>query len=155
MTRAIWTFTFFWFMIQFMLGIVFAGAFVGCSLQGSIVTTRVAENCRFYGSSSITASDILLGSLPKPPAAAILYQALTDLFQQLKKWTYSCKHSALHTAIRPISLCCAGRAACQMYSCVHSHCQVENLHSLPSCTETDAQIIVEFNYLRFMHQMQK
>ena len=63
----------------------FAGAFVGCSLQGNMVTTRVAENCRFYGSSSIKASDILLGSLPKPPAAAILYQALSDLFQQLKE----------------------------------------------------------------------
>lgn len=60
------------------------GAFVGCSLQGNMVFTRVAENCRFYGSSSIKASDILLGSLPKPPAAAILYQALSDLFQRLK-----------------------------------------------------------------------
>lgn len=61
------------------------GAFVGCSLQGNMVTTRITENCRFYGCSSIKASDILLGSLPKPPAAAALYQALSDLFQRLKK----------------------------------------------------------------------
>ncbi|PIA42060.1 hypothetical protein AQUCO_02100126v1 [Aquilegia coerulea] len=59
------------------------GAFVGCSLEGSIVTTRTMENSRFYGSSSISASDILLGSLPKPPAAAILYNALADLYQKL------------------------------------------------------------------------
>ncbi|ONK55362.1 uncharacterized protein A4U43_UnF4390 [Asparagus officinalis] len=61
------------------------GAFVGCSLQGNMVTTRAAENCRFYGSSSIKASDILLGSVPKAPAAAILYQALSDLFQRVQK----------------------------------------------------------------------
>ncbi|KAF5193198.1 Sh3 domain-containing ysc84-like protein [Thalictrum thalictroides] len=59
------------------------GAFVGCSLEGSIVTTRTMENSRFYGSSSISSSDILLGSLPKPPAAAILYNALADLYQKL------------------------------------------------------------------------
>ncbi|XAR66609.1 hypothetical protein NMG60_11012893 [Bertholletia excelsa] len=59
------------------------GAFVGCSLEGSIVTTRTRENSRFYGSQSITASDILLGSLPRPPAAAILYRALGDLYQNL------------------------------------------------------------------------
>lgn len=58
------------------------GAFVGCSLEGSILTTRVKENSRFYGSQSITASDILLGSLPKPPAAATLYRALADLYQK-------------------------------------------------------------------------
>eukprot|EP00262_Sarcandra_glabra_P007505 TRINITY_DN20362_c0_g1_i1.p1 TRINITY_DN20362_c0_g1~~TRINITY_DN20362_c0_g1_i1.p1 ORF type:complete len:527 (-),score=77.62 TRINITY_DN20362_c0_g1_i1:321-1901(-) len=60
------------------------GAFVGCSLEGSMFTTRTLENCRFYGSSSIKASDILLGSFPRPPAAAILYNALSDLFQKLK-----------------------------------------------------------------------
>ncbi|KAL2341022.1 hypothetical protein Fmac_008962 [Flemingia macrophylla] len=56
------------------------GAFVGCSLEGSMVTTRTQENSRFYGSQSIAATDILLGSLPKPPAAAILYRALSDLY---------------------------------------------------------------------------
>lgn len=59
------------------------GAFVGCSLEGSIVATRTKENSRFYGSQSLTALDILLGSLPRPPAAAILYHALADLYQKL------------------------------------------------------------------------
>ncbi|XP_034213609.1 uncharacterized protein LOC117626075 isoform X2 [Prunus dulcis] len=60
------------------------GAFVGCSLEGSIVTTRTKVNSRFYGSQSITASDILLGSLPRPPAAATLYRALADLYQKIE-----------------------------------------------------------------------
>ncbi|RDY12328.1 hypothetical protein CR513_02885 [Mucuna pruriens] len=59
------------------------GAFVGCSLEGSMVTTRTQENSRFYGRQSITATDILLGSLPRPPAAAILYRALADLYSKL------------------------------------------------------------------------
>ncbi|XP_020232322.1 uncharacterized protein LOC109812710 [Cajanus cajan] len=59
------------------------GAFVGCSLEGSMVTTRTQENSRFYGSQSIAATDILLGSLPRPPAAAILYRALADLYSKL------------------------------------------------------------------------
>ncbi|OMO92536.1 Zinc finger, FYVE-type [Corchorus olitorius] len=63
------------------------GAFVGCSLEGSVVTTRNQENCRFYGNPSITASDILLGSLPRPPAAATLYQALSNLFEKLESTT--------------------------------------------------------------------
>ncbi|CAJ1962019.1 unnamed protein product [Sphenostylis stenocarpa] len=58
------------------------GAFVGCSLEGSMAITRTQENSRFYGSQSIAATDIL-GSLPKPPAAAILYRALTDLYSKL------------------------------------------------------------------------
>ncbi|WVY94031.1 hypothetical protein V8G54_033119 [Vigna mungo] len=58
------------------------GAFVGCSLEGSMVTTRVQENSRFYGSQSIAATDIL-GSLPRPPAAAILYRALADLYSKV------------------------------------------------------------------------
>ncbi|KAE8124659.1 hypothetical protein FH972_019524 [Carpinus fangiana] len=60
------------------------GAFIGCSLEGSIVTTRSQENSRFYGNPSISAEDILLGSLPTPPAAAILYQALSNLFEKLE-----------------------------------------------------------------------
>ncbi|XWS19751.1 hypothetical protein CRYUN_Cryun31cG0043800 [Craigia yunnanensis] len=59
------------------------GAFVGCSLEGSMVTTRRRENSRFYGSQSITASDILLGSIPRPPAAASIYHALSDLYNTL------------------------------------------------------------------------
>ncbi|XP_047310526.1 uncharacterized protein LOC124914091 [Impatiens glandulifera] len=61
------------------------GAFVGVSLEGNIVTTRSSENSRFYGSQSIRASDIVLGSLPKPPAAAILYNALRDLYGKLER----------------------------------------------------------------------
>ncbi|KDP21148.1 hypothetical protein JCGZ_21619 [Jatropha curcas] len=60
------------------------GAFVGCSLEGSMVATRSKENSRFYGSQSLRASDILLGSLPRPPAAAILYRALADLYQKFE-----------------------------------------------------------------------
>ncbi|KAM3748447.1 hypothetical protein ACB098_05G109600 [Castanea mollissima] len=60
------------------------GAFVGCSFEGSLVTTRTKENSRFYGSQSLNALDILLGSLPKPPAAAILYNALADIYQKFE-----------------------------------------------------------------------
>ncbi|GMY37461.1 sh3 domain-containing protein [Fagus crenata] len=60
------------------------GAFVGCSFEGSIVTTRIKENSRFYGSQSLNALDILLGSLPRPPAASILYHALSDIYQKLE-----------------------------------------------------------------------
>lgn len=61
------------------------GAFVGCSLEGAVVTTRAQENSKFYGNSSIKASDILLGLMPQPPAAAILYHALADLYRRLDK----------------------------------------------------------------------
>lgn len=61
------------------------GAFVGCSLEGSVFTTRTQENSRFYGSQSVTASDVLLGSMPIPPAAAMLYHALEDLYQKLQR----------------------------------------------------------------------
>ncbi|KAM7280294.1 hypothetical protein ACFE04_007428 [Oxalis oulophora] len=60
------------------------GAFVGCSLEGSLVTTRTQENSRFYGISSISASEILLDSFPQPPAAAKLYGALSNLYQKLQ-----------------------------------------------------------------------
>lgn len=49
------------------------------------MTTRAKENSRFYGSQSISASDILLGCLPSPPAAAILYRALAELSQKLER----------------------------------------------------------------------
>ncbi|CAH1443600.1 unnamed protein product [Lactuca virosa] len=61
------------------------GAFVGCSFEGSMVTTRVQENCKFYGNPSIKSSDILLGTLPRPPAAAILYNALSELYMKVNK----------------------------------------------------------------------
>ncbi|KAL2943303.1 hypothetical protein RDABS01_031651 [Bienertia sinuspersici] len=60
------------------------GAFVGCSLESNIVTARHRENSKFYGNSSLKASDILLGQLPRPPAAAILYDALSDIYQKLE-----------------------------------------------------------------------
>lgn len=63
----------------------FAGAFVGCSLEGSVVTTRTRVNSQFYGSQSLTAADVLLGSLPRPPAAAVLYRALGDLYEKLER----------------------------------------------------------------------
>ncbi|PWA69245.1 LAS seventeen-binding protein 3 [Artemisia annua] len=59
------------------------GAFVGCSLEGSVVTTRTRENSRFYGKQYIAAPEILLGSLARPPAAATLYRALADIYQKL------------------------------------------------------------------------
>ncbi|KAG6405091.1 hypothetical protein SASPL_132673 [Salvia splendens] len=61
------------------------GAFIGCSLEGSMVTTRARENSRFYGSQSLDALKILLGSLPQPPAAATLYRALEDLYRQMER----------------------------------------------------------------------
>ncbi|KAH9314352.1 hypothetical protein KI387_022979 [Taxus chinensis] len=60
------------------------GAFVGCSLEGNIVRSRSSTNAQFYGNSSIKASDILLGSIPRPTAAAPLYNALSELFEKLQ-----------------------------------------------------------------------
>lgn len=60
------------------------GAFVGCALNGRVVSTRDSVNARFYGG-PIKASEILLGSLPRPPAAATLYKALSILFDKIEK----------------------------------------------------------------------
>ncbi|XP_066329946.1 uncharacterized protein [Miscanthus floridulus] len=60
------------------------GAFVGCAFNGSIVSTRDTENARFYGG-PIKASDILLGSMARPPAASPLYKALSELFDKIGK----------------------------------------------------------------------
>ncbi|KAF0933977.1 hypothetical protein E2562_021037 [Oryza meyeriana var. granulata] len=60
------------------------GAFVGCALNGSLVSTRDTENARFYGS-PIKASDILMGSMARPPAAAALYKVLSELFDNPQK----------------------------------------------------------------------
>ncbi|KAI3668091.1 hypothetical protein L6452_43166 [Arctium lappa] len=59
-------------------------AFVGCSLEGSMVTTQMQENCRFYGNPSIKTSDILLGLLRRPPVAAILFDALSKLYMKVE-----------------------------------------------------------------------
>ncbi|KAL6629383.1 hypothetical protein ACP70R_029148 [Stipagrostis hirtigluma subsp. patula] len=60
------------------------GAFVGCAFSGSIVSTRDTENARFYGG-PVKASDILLGSMARPPAASPLYKALSELFDKVGK----------------------------------------------------------------------
>ncbi|GAU37885.1 hypothetical protein TSUD_395690 [Trifolium subterraneum] len=59
------------------------GAFVGVSLEGNIVATRMDANLRFYGSSCLTTSDILLGMVDRPEAAEPLYAALQDLYSSL------------------------------------------------------------------------
>uniref|UniRef100_A0A453E2K4 Ysc84 actin-binding domain-containing protein n=1 Tax=Aegilops tauschii subsp. strangulata TaxID=200361 RepID=A0A453E2K4_AEGTS len=61
----------------------FAGAFIGVSLEGNIVTTRMDANLRFYGDPYLTTSDILMGNLEQPNAAKFLYQALDDLYSGL------------------------------------------------------------------------
>ena len=61
-----------------------SGAFVGCAFNGSIVSTRDTENARFYGG-PVKAADILLGSMARPPAASLLYKALSELFDKIGK----------------------------------------------------------------------
>ncbi|KAL7194081.1 hypothetical protein ACSBR2_025676 [Camellia fascicularis] len=59
------------------------GAFVGVSLEGSIVATRMDTNLRFYGDPYLTTTDILLGTVDRPKAAEPLYVALGDLYSKL------------------------------------------------------------------------
>lgn len=59
------------------------GVFLGCSLEGSIVTTRTAVNTQFYGDPYLRTADILLGSVKQPKAAAPLYSALSDMFMNV------------------------------------------------------------------------
>ncbi|GFS38478.1 RING/FYVE/PHD-type zinc finger family protein [Actinidia rufa] len=60
------------------------GAFVGVSLEGNIVATRMDTNLRFYGDPYLTTSDILLGTVDRPKAAEPLYAALRDLYSKLR-----------------------------------------------------------------------
>lgn len=60
-----------------------AGAFVGVSLEGNIVATRMDTNLKFYGDPYLTTADILLGTIDRPKAAEPLYAALADLFSSL------------------------------------------------------------------------
>ena len=60
-----------------------AGVFVGVSLEGNDVATRMDTNLHFYGDSYLTTSDILLGMVSGPKAAEPLYAALEDLFSNL------------------------------------------------------------------------
>ncbi|MBA0874531.1 hypothetical protein Goshw_018084 [Gossypium schwendimanii] len=59
------------------------GAFVGVSLEGNIVATRMDTNLRFYGDPYLTTTDILLGTVSRPKAAESLYVALDDLYSSL------------------------------------------------------------------------
>jgi len=59
------------------------GAFVGASLEGNIVATRMDANMQFYGNPCLTTSDILLGMVDRPEAAEPLYGALQDLYSSL------------------------------------------------------------------------
>lgn len=59
------------------------GMFAGCSLNGNVVMTRAGTNMQFYGDPSVSADDILMGSMKQPRAAAPLYAALSDLFKKV------------------------------------------------------------------------
>ncbi|KAJ4817922.1 SH3 domain-containing protein [Rhynchospora pubera] len=59
------------------------GAFVGVSLEGNFVMTRIDANLRFYGDPYLTTTDILLGTVDRPKAAGPLYSALDDLFSKI------------------------------------------------------------------------
>ncbi|KAF8393689.1 hypothetical protein HHK36_021936 [Tetracentron sinense] len=60
------------------------GAFVGVSLEGNIVATRMDANLHFYGDPYLTTTDILLGTVERPKAAEPLYTALEDLYSKLQ-----------------------------------------------------------------------
>ncbi|CAA3009426.1 uncharacterized protein LOC111366087 [Olea europaea var. sylvestris] len=60
------------------------GAFVGVSLEGNIVATRMDTNLQFYGDPYLTTADILLGTVDRPKAAEPLYAALRDLHYKLR-----------------------------------------------------------------------
>ncbi|OVA08297.1 FYVE zinc finger [Macleaya cordata] len=59
------------------------GAFLGVSLEGNIITTRMETNLRFYGDPYLTVGDILLGTVERPKAADSLYSALNALYSKL------------------------------------------------------------------------
>ncbi|GFP97627.1 sh3 domain-containing protein pj696.02 [Phtheirospermum japonicum] len=60
------------------------GAFVGVSLEGNVVATRMDTNLRFYGDPYLTTADILLGNVDRPKAADPLYAALRELNSKLR-----------------------------------------------------------------------
>lgn len=60
-----------------------SGAFVGVSLEGNIVATRMDTNLRFYGDPYLTTADILLATVDRPKAAEPLYAALEGLYSSL------------------------------------------------------------------------
>lgn len=60
------------------------GAFVGVSLEGNIVATKMDTNLRFYGDPYLTTADILLGTVDRPKAAEPLYASLSNLSSKLQ-----------------------------------------------------------------------
>lgn len=60
------------------------GAFIGVSLEGNMVTTRMDTNLGFYGDPYLTTTDILLGTVDRPKAAEPLYAALGDLYSKMR-----------------------------------------------------------------------
>lgn len=60
------------------------GAFVGVSLEGNVVATRMDANLQFYGDPYLTTGDILLGTVERPKAAEPLYAALEELYSRLQ-----------------------------------------------------------------------
>nr|ACU24110.1 unknown [Glycine max] len=60
------------------------GAFVGVSLEGNIVATRMDANLCFYGDPYLTTFDILLGMVDRPKAAQPLYGSLQELYSCLR-----------------------------------------------------------------------
>ncbi|MQL81575.1 hypothetical protein Taro_014029 [Colocasia esculenta] len=63
--------------------VIGSGAFLGASLEGNIVLTRMDTNASFYGDAYLTTNDILMGTVERPRAAESLYAALDDLFESL------------------------------------------------------------------------
>lgn len=59
------------------------GAFVGVSMEGNVVATRMDANLRFYGDPYLTTGDILFGTVERPKAAAPLYLALDELYSKV------------------------------------------------------------------------
>ncbi|KAJ4708713.1 Zinc finger, FYVE-type [Melia azedarach] len=66
------------------------GAFVGVSLEGNIVATRMDTNLRFYGDPYLTTTDILLGTVDRPKAAEPLYASLDNLYSNLSQAKLNC-----------------------------------------------------------------
>ncbi|KAK1556765.1 hypothetical protein Q3G72_011750 [Acer saccharum] len=59
------------------------GAFVGVSLEGNMVATRMDTNLRFYGDPYLTTTDILLGPVERPRAAYIHDKLAWLLFREV------------------------------------------------------------------------
>ncbi|KAG0180412.1 hypothetical protein DFQ29_000705 [Apophysomyces sp. BC1021] len=57
------------------------GLFAGVSLEGSVIVERFDANAKMYGG-KVSAKDLLNGSIPPPPQADTLYQALNLKFNR-------------------------------------------------------------------------